>query len=244
MSWIAPRRKKISEVVRVLSFIVVTLFANQIATPMKAQSIGYHPNLFLGFNPYLSPVFGYGLGLPYGAYSPNSLKQPLISDSVLGSSYGSGIHNWISKIHAKTLLKKYALHQPYQGSFKNKITLSKHPEYAFTPYGADYGLGKHYGSAVIPNNPYKSAYGDYYNDPAVSKLQASKHGSLDSPYQHSNELAQASTSYGEYVKPNSLIKPLIKVGALITTAALLGKKTLDPAIKLNPAGMIINGRGV
>lgn len=203
-----------------------------------AQSIGYHPNLFLGFNPYLSPVFGYGLGLPNGAYGYNGLRLPLMTGSTYNSPKGL-----LSKMHAKTFMKKFATYptalSPYYGSLKNKLQLMKHPEYMFTPYAADYGFGKHFGSAMVPNNPYKSAYADYYNNDYSdgSKLKVPNQSSS---YQDTGLLAQPSMAE---IHKASLIKPLIKIGALLTTAAILGKKTLEsPAIRLNPAGMILNGR--
>lgn len=225
----------------VVYWISFSLIIIQTTTKTFAQSIGYHPNSFLGFNPYLSPVFGYGLGLPYGAYSYNSLNKPILP--ILKMTHGGGVNNWLSKLHAKSILKKLSSSSmySYNGSIKNKLTLLKHPQFAYTPYGVDYGLGKHYGSALIPNNPYKSGYEDYYNSPTLDKKYASK-DSLKNSYQHLDNFPQASSGNPESIKIYGIIKPLIKAGALITTAALLSKKTVDsPAIKLSPSGMIRDG---
>ena len=136
-------------------------------------------------------------------------------------------------MHAKSLLKKITSSQlnPHGTTFNNKLTLLKHPEYSLTPYGLDYGHGKHYGSAMVPNNPYKSAYGDYYTNQPIA---SNSHGLT--PH---NNLVDATG--GDVVKPLGIMKPLIKAGALLTAAALLGKKTISSPIKLNPSGMIING---
>lgn len=237
------KRKNKKQQIKLLILLFLAISTIQITPlPIFAQSIGYHPNLFLGFNPYLSPVFGYGLGLPNGAYGYSGLKYTPSLDPMNASPNGI-----LGKIHAKTFLKKLATYpgalSPYYGSFKNKLQLMKHPEFLFTPYGLDYGYGKHYGSALIPNNPYKSPYSEYYNNNqniAGSAKAVDKHN-----YQETNSMAQSSDVAPEIYRTQSYIKPMLKIGALLTTAALLGKKTLEyPTIRLNPAGMILNGRGI
>lgn len=300
----------------------------------QAQSIGYQPNSNLGFNPYLSPVFGYGLGIPYGAYNYSPIKNPWFSQSMLGSTTFNNQHNYhgipsigidehgkpsfAGKLHAKSILKKFGQYTPfpyYYGSIKNKYNLMKQQQNYLTPYGLDYGYGKHYGAAMIPNHPYKSTYGEYYdnlitdnnkqygsetstintkehnknnkeqliqesikttdnnNNNLISDLPTAAsnfdnnnnyyHQSITpsstiayhSSYNNNNHLPlnnyfekdqnyhHGSLSLAESQKSYSLIKPLIKAGAILTTAAILGKKAIleNPAnIKLNPAGMILN----
>lgn len=234
------KRKKKQQQIKILIPLFLAVSTTRTFAPTHAQSIGHHPNLFLGFNPYLSPVFGYGLGLPNGAYGYSGLKFHTLLDPTNVS-----LNGLLGKIHAKTFLKKLATYpgamSPYYGSFKNRLQLMKHPEYLYTPYGLDYGYGKHYGSALIPNNPYKSPYSEYYNNDqnivGATKV-VDKHN-----YQDANLVAQPSDAAPDSIKAYSYIKPMVKIGALLTTAALLGKKTLEsPTIRLNPAGMILNGR--
>lgn len=191
----------------------------------NAQSIGYQPSLNLGFNPYSSNVFGYGLGLPYGAYGMSPMANPFMSSALLPSHYGG---NLVSKLHSKMSFKK----------------LFGYPMYLGSPYDANYGFGKHYGFAKVLNNPYKSAYGDYYNTDTMNEpvASASLNHHLHAPYPVDEPLnfADATKTKLAMAKPY-LVKPLIKAGVLLTTAAILGKKSLmvPQAMKLNPAGMII-----
>lgn len=232
------RRQKLKLLVPL--FLVISTIPISPFELTSAQSIGYHPNLFLGFNPYSSPVFGYGLGIPNGAYGYSSIRLPSLIDPTNPSPNGL-----LGKIHAKTFLKKLATYpsalSPYYGSLKNKLQLIKHPEYLYTPYGLDYGYGKHYGSALIPNNPYKSPYNDYYNNSPNNVGETKIPAKL--PHQDTNLMEQASEIAPEVYKAYSFVKPMVKIGALLTTAAILGKRSLEyPAIRLNPAGMILNGR--
>lgn len=206
-----------------------------LAVPGASQSLGFYPTLNLGFNPYLSPLYGYGLGLGYGAG-----LAPVKAALQLG---GGG--PLISKLHGKTLLKQLTL--------PGKLVALRDPELAFSPYNFDYTFGRHYGAAMLPNNPYKSAYMDYYATQPDLVTSASapivKH--------HRHNFAQASPAYppGPHIessadallssKKHALIKPLLKVGALLTATALLAKKTYDlPTAMLNPAGMIIGNSQV
>lgn len=211
------------------------------ATSSLAQSIGYHPNLNLGFNPYLSPVFGYGLGIPFGAYSSISpAKSPFLNPAAGSLALN---HPFTSKLHSKSIFKHIIPISDYSSSLKNKFALLKQQAfYPTTPYSLDYGFGKHYGAAIVPNNPYKGTYTDYYSktSPALTGDPLA--------VAHSSPTSQLISSAGSAkTAAYSFVKPLIKAGALLTTAALLGKKTLElgaynPLIfrKLNPTGMILN----
>lgn len=232
------RRQKLK--LLIVLFLAISTTSLSLFELTSAQSIGYHPNLFLGFNPYLSPVFGYGLGIPNGAYGYSSIRLPSLLDPTKPSPNGL-----LGKIHAKTFLKKLATYpsalSPYYGSLKNKLQLMKHPEYLYTPYGLDYGYGKHYGSALVPNNPYKSPYSEYYNNSPSGVRETKFAAKL--PHQDTSLIEQGSEIAPEVYKAYSFVKPMVKIGALLTTAAILGKKSLEyPAIRLNPAGMILNGR--
>lgn len=218
----------------------------------NAQSIGYHPQFNFGFNPYLSPVFGYGLGLPFGAYSMAPTRYPWLMNSIPSAHYPDK-NGFFSQLHTKAFLKKLATSQVLSANYyglKDKLNLMKHPEFAYTPYGTGYGYGKHYGAAVVPNDPYKSKYGDYYetsattmSKPLVTSLTGEqvKYGQIPiggrPPESSLGAIAPPpiAKSYTHY------LKPLIKVGALLTTAALLGKKALESPIQLNPSGMILSG---
>lgn len=226
------------------------IITNETIGPTFAQSIGHHTNVNLGFNPYLSPVFGYGLGLPFGAYGASPTKfHPWLSSSILGLTYGSGGNPLMSSLHAKTILKKIAPSSmggyPDHTSFKDKLTALKHPEFSYAgPYGLNYGYGKHYGSVVVPNNPYKSTYGDYYGYGSSNIDNHQVH-----PPANSNELNTFAqpidnniSPVGHYKLPIHILKPLIKAGAFLTTMAILNKKTLGVPSKLNPSGMILSSK--
>lgn len=229
-------------------------------TKVSTQSIGDHPTLNLGFNPYMSPIYGYGLGLGYGLTSlPPSI---LLSGRPLANSLLK-TGNIVKKIHEKKLLKQLALPE--------KLMLLKHPENTFTPYGMAYGFGNHYGSATVPNNPYKSTYSDYYSgsQPLIESNQPDLLASASSPIQtitnlndHSSTstllprpfnqapLEQQASPYIDSLanskvswlsKKLMLLKPLVKISALLTAAALVAaKKSFDMTGPLNPAGMIIS----
>lgn len=209
----------------------------------SAQSIGYHPQFNFGFNPYFSPVFGYGLGLPFGAYNISPTRYPWLLNSMPAAPLADKT-GLMSKIHAKAFLTKLATSQiisPGYYGIKDKLNLMKHPENAYTPFGAGYGYGKHYGAAVVPNNPYKSVYSDYYNDgqasisrPAVASPVKQGQIPIGGKLIESPQMVATFKPYSHY------LKPLVKAGALITTAALLGKKIFEVPTKLNPSGMIIN----
>lgn len=146
------------------------------------------------------------------------------------SMYGVGqTGSLISKLHAKQIAKKLgsSLYTPH-GDLKDKFALKKYPDSSIIPNSFEYGYGKHYGAAQVPNNPYKSAYGDYYQTGSKYSMSAdlSQMDSLEYP-------VVSSKSY-------KLIKPLIKVGALIGTAALLNKKFMTVPGQLDPAGMILS----
>lgn len=201
---------------------------------IMAQSIGYQTNFNpFGFNPYMSPVYGYGLGMPYGSYGLNALKNPWLLQ-MASSPFSSGT-SFGGKFHAKSILKKLG-YEPYGSSY---------PYYS-SPYSYNYGYGKHYGAGQVANNPYKSAYGDYYstsgstaNDLSSYKTSAiSTAGS--SPYYDPNPLTME-PQHEFLLDKHAIIKPLIKAGAILTTAAILGKKKLDLVPpRLNPSGMILN----
>lgn len=233
--------------------IILVMFYSSLhylQTPM-AQSIGYQPQFNLGFNPYTSPIFGYGLGLPYGAYNTSPTRFSWLTYNTPIAPY-TDKHGFISKIHARAFLKKLASSQVLSSRYyglKDRFHLLMNPQYAFTPYGAGYGYGKHYGSAVIPNNPYKSTYGDYYDN---SDLSISKQGELAAAAgslkhkqlpiggrlpEGSIELNTPTLNTGHH---KEYLKPIIKTGALLTTAALLGKKILESPLRLNPSGMILS----
>lgn len=207
-----------------------------------AQSIGYHHNMNLGFNPYLSPVFGYGLGLPYGSFTHGPMKNPMLATSILGSTLAQG-QEIMKNLHPKSILKKVSptiSQKLHKGTILNKIALMKNPEYLFTPYGVNYGFGKHYGAAMVPNNPYKSAYGDNFYDmqPAAStNIQKEPH--------ETNALHPVDPALDLKIwKLKSIIKPLIKAGAFIAAASLLKKNNMDIPAKLNPSGMILSGENL
>lgn len=226
---------------------------------VQAQSIGFHPQFNFGFNPYTSPVFGYGLGLPFGAYNMSPAKNPLLTMNYNSPSsllpYVDAKSGFMSKLHAKAFLKKLASTQILSSGYlgmKDKLNLIKHPEYAFTPYGTGYGYGGHYGAAVVPNNPYKSTYGDYYDSPQSSLIRPTTTtliGDKTKPNQipiggrlpESSAIVDHNPPVGGIVmKPHSLyLKPLIKAGALLT-AVLLGKKALESPFRLDPSGMILS----
>lgn len=236
--------KKLCLRIRWTTLLLVFLFheARTFIKPSFAQSIGFHPQLNLGFNPYLSPIYGYGLGVPFGAYNFSPSRYPWLLSSISNGPYTDG-SGFMGKIHAKAFLKKLAVGQysvyHHQGTLKDKLNLMKHPEYAFTPYGQGYGYGKHYGAAVGPNNPYKSVYADYYDT-------TTDHGHRPD-VKPANDLVTLATSHSPIAsgapvyKPYIHIKPLIKLGTLLTTAALLGKKTFEGPMRLNPSGMILSG---
>lgn len=213
-------------------------------SPVIAQSIGYHPNINMGFNPYLSSIHGYGLGLPYGSYGYSIIRNPKLAAASLGL-YQANINTWLGKLHAKSFLKKshpYSLYSNY-GSFKNKLALFKHPEYAFTPNSLDYGYGRHYGATMLANNPYKSPYKDYYHAESIMSKPSPVYTSKQQFHEPDN-YAQASVQAPDtsFVQSHGALKHLVKAGVLLTTAAFLGKKTFESPLKLNPSGMILSGR--
>ena len=224
----------------ILVILFQTTCINQSTMTVYAQSIGYQPQFNLGFNPYYSPVFGYGLGLPYGAYKVNPFKHPWLLNSIGVATPFSPGNALMGKVHAKALFNQLTFGKFY-GSVKDKLNVLKHPQYAFSPYGTAYGYGKHYGAAVVPNNPYKGTYSDYYENSPSSSLSTS----ASSPVKHSVPLGYEESHLQHHVPAAKLqhkFKPLLKAGALLTTAALLGKKVLgESSMKLNPSGMILNG---
>lgn len=204
-----------------------------------AQSIGYHHNMNLGFNPYLSPVFGYGLGLPYGSYTHGPMKNPMLATSILGATLAHG-QEFMKNFNSKTILKKFSpsiSHKLHKGSIMNKIALMKNPEYMFTPYGVNYGFGKHYGAAMVPNNPYKSAYGDNFYDMQPAASSDIKVGAHDTDVVHPVDPGLDLKIW----KIKSIVKPLLKAGAFLAAASLLKKNNMDIPAKLNPSGMILSG---
>lgn len=204
-----------------------------------AQSIGYHHNMNLGFNPYLSPVFGYGLGLPYGSYSHGPMKNPMLATSILGSTLAHG-QEFMTNLYSKSILKKISpgiSSKLHKGSIMNKIALMKNPEYLFTPYGANYGFGKHYGAAMVPNNPYKSAYGDNFYDMQPAASTNSKISPHTTDVVHPVDPGLDMKIW----KIKSIVKPLLKAGAFFAAASLLKKNNMDIPSKLNPSGMILSG---
>lgn len=255
--------KETKRIIRVLSrkgyvflnaLSVITLyFCLNHVSPARTQSIGYHPQFNFGFNPYTSPLFGYGLGLPFGSYGQSPTRNPWLMNTISPAPYADK-HGFISKVHAKAFLKKLASSQALSSGYyglKDKLNLMKHPEYAYTPYGAGYGYGKHYGAAVVPNNPYKSTYGDFYETADVSGVSkplaaaatstsSVKHGVLPIGGRLPESSFSSKLPAVDVKAQASYLKPLIKVGALITTAALLGKKALENPIRLNPSGMILS----
>lgn len=176
-----------------------------------AQSIGYQSQLNFGFNPYMSPVYGYGLGLPYGAYNLSPMKNPWLVHSMFDPFKAS----LMGKLHAKSFLTKLATSKynfyPYFGNLKAKLNILKHPSSLATPYGKTYGYGRHYGAAMLSNNPYKSVYGDYYD-----------HQDQVSP----DQLPVASEPKYKY----KLAKPLLKAGALLAATSVLGSKPVGNAL--------------
>lgn len=234
---------------------------NNIGYMINAQSIGYQTNYNpFGFNPYTSPLYGYGLGMPYGSYGLNALKNPwLLQMGQMGGLGGFSSTGWpqsssfASKLHAKSILKKLG-YDPY----------NSYPSYASyaaasSPYSYNYGYGKHYGAAQVPNNPYKSAYGDYYSTSAYDGLTPSSSSFKASSVPLTTTTTTSQAAYydqsplintlephqhhdGYVMDKHAIIKPLIKAGAILTTAAILGKKKLELVPpKLNPTGMILNG---
>lgn len=193
--------------------VLSALICFDIVRQALAQSIGYQPQLNFGFNPYMSPVYGYGLGLPFGAYNLSPIKNPWLAHSMFDPFNPAGV---MSKIHAKSFLTKLATSKynfyPYYGNLKAKLNLLKHPSSLATPYSKTYGYGRHYGAAMLPNNPYKSVYGDYYD----------QQGEMTS-----DQLPVASEVK---LKTYKLAKPLMKAGALLTAAALLGKRPIDNVV--------------
>jgi hypothetical protein len=222
---------------RSLILVIVNLLGS-IYIDVAAQSIGYHPQFNFGFNPYSSPVFGYGLGMPFGAYNISPTRYPWLLNSVPTPPFADNT-GLISKIHAKAFLTKLATSQilsPGYYGIKDKLNLMKHPENAYTPFGAGYGYGKHYGAALVPNNPYKGTFSGQASIGAPTAGIPVKHGSIPI----GGKLSESSNVVIS-VKPYShYLKPLMKAGALITTAAILGKKIFEVPTKLNPSGMIIS----
>lgn len=228
-----------------LSLVFVTWSIQIIAIKtVIAQSIGYHHNMNLGFNPYMSPVFGYGLGLPYGSYTHGPMKNPMLATSILAATMAHG-QDFLSNLNTKSVLKKISpsniSQKLHKGTIMNKIALMKNPEYLFTPYGFNYGYGKHYGAAMIPNNPYKSAYGDNFYDmqPAASSTMK-----VNLDQNHGTDTGHHPVDPGldwKMWKIKGFVKPLIKAGALIAAASLLKGKSMEIPSKLNPSGMILSG---
>lgn len=231
---IATSREKVNHLVEAKLLLLSLILVYSARSVAFAQSIGYQPQFNLGFNPYMSPVFGYGLGLPFGANSFSPARYPFLLGA--GGHHLDG-HGLLGKVHAKAFLKKLATSQYglYGHSLGDKVNLLKHPENALTPYGAGYGYGKHYGAAMVPNNPYKGAYVDYYDNGGHDIIKPKPLKSLDPMKLEDNHLASPTYSLASYK-----FKPLIKLGALLTTAALLGKKIHESPLKLNPAGMILS----
>lgn len=236
-----PVRSRISR-----RYLVLVVMVNLLATiymNASAQSIGYHPQFNFGFNPYLSPVFGYGLGLPFGAYNFSPTRYPGLLNPMPSAPYADKT-GLISKIHAKAFLAKLATSQVLSPGFyglKDKLNLMKHPEYAYTPFGAAYGYGKHYGAALVPNIPYKSAHSDYLDNGQASIARPIVASPIKPDTIPIGGKLPESSNVIVNVKPyHHYLKPLMKAGALITTAALLGKKIFEIPTKLNPSGMIIS----
>lgn len=241
------RRKRNQRSKKLAGVIVRVLVACALhnAALIASQSVGYHPNTNIGFNPYNSAVYGYGLGVPYGAYEGISpLRGPWHMG--LGTELKTPL---AGKLHAKAIMK----HMPnmYLGpaaNLKNKFAVLKNPQFAYNPYAVDYGYGKHYGAAAVPNNPYKSTFADYYTtgtgdnhgDHLVS-AGSSESVAID------NNIApvydQDALALQHHMKMRHKFKSLLKVGAVLTTAALLGKAKgeLMPPMHLNPSGMILSG---
>ena len=221
-------------------------------TTTNAQSIGYHPQFNYGFNPYLSPVFGYGLGLPFGAYSMAPTRYPWLMNSIISTPY-SDKNGFLSQLHTKAFLKKLATSQVLSANYyglKDKLNLIKNPNYAYTPYGSGYGYGKHYGAAVVTNDPYKGKYGDYFESQAATMSrplvtsttgEQVKYGQIPIGGRPAESTLGTIAPIPSVKSYSHYLKPLIKVGALLTTAALLGKKALESPIRLNPSGMILSG---
>jgi hypothetical protein len=223
--------------------VIINLIISSINVGTSAQSIGYHPQFNFGFNPYFSPVFGYGLGIPYGAYNISPTRYPWLLSGIPSVPFADKT-GLMSKIHAKAFLTKLATSQVFAPGYygiKDKLNLMKHPENAYTPYGAGYGYGKHYGAALVPNNPYKSVYSDYYDKgvtsasgPAIVGPAKPNSIPIGGKLLESSNVAISVKPYTHY------LKPFMKAGALLTTAAILGKKIFQAPAKLNPAGMIID----
>lgn len=215
------------ELLQCLHLVGLSILIIQTIEPAVSQSVGYHPNFNLGFNPYLSETFGYGLGLPFGAYGMSYTSYPWLS--IHGFSHGGSL---VSKLHAKQIAKKLGstLYSAPVDS-KGSLALKKHPEYSMIPSSFDYGYGKHYGSAQVPNNPYKSAYGDFYVGHSTFPMIHEQ-----SPYD--------GAEYHIMTKPYKYIKPILKAGALIGTAALINKKFLSLPEQLDPAGMIMGAKQI
>lgn len=238
----------------------ISKFILPIVTLVKfsaAQSIGYHPQFNFGFNPYFSPIFGYGLGLPFGAYNLSPAKNPLLLGSIAATAPLSDKYGFMGKLHAKAFLKKLATNQLINlssypiggGSLKDQLNILKHPEFAVSPYGTGYGYGKHYGAAVLPNNPYKSVYVDYYDSKASNEI-ATEHklvppSKSDNILDHHSQPTIGPSELSSFTLPhhksyNQYLKPIIKTGAFLTSLALLGKKIFETPIRLNPSGMILH----
>lgn len=114
---------------------------------VQAQSIGNFPSLNLGFNPYASPIFGYGLGLKYGAngYWPPWTAPPFLLPHPVNKSPLSTTNGHLLKAPSTTTDKIKTLQS---GQFPSHAT-----------------------------NPYKSVYGDHYDhldDPSVYYGPATK----------------------------------------------------------------------
>lgn len=226
--------------IRSLVFLTTCLIAIS-----SAQSIGHHSNLNFGFNPYLSPVFGYGLGLPYGAYSPLS---PMKSSPFIAGSLLNPATPLASKLHTKSILKEFNEFPVHHGlgnfapTIKEKLALLKQQKHLKTPYTLDYGYGKHYGSAMILNHPYKKSPLDHDHLISAASSKNLIHQAADNHFDHHLAPMVSKKSY------SSIIKPLAKAGAIVATAALIkGAKhfplsnLIHPIYsysKLNPAGMI------
>lgn len=222
-------RAKRSKIKQQLLLITTLSYITRV---IASQSIGYQPNFNYGFNPFFSPVHGYGLGLPYGAYGYSGAKHPWLAYHSLWGSPTMG--SLASKIHTKSLMKKLGAHggnYPYSSIFGAKYSGT------LGPHSYNYGYGSHYGAARVPNNPYKSAYGDYYTSPSTHST------AVVTPDTNSYYDSSYVGSPMEYpMDKHAFIKPLLKAGALITTAALLGKKKLEMVpSRLNPSGMILSG---
>jgi len=251
---------------RRITAVQILLFIYLQIEQIRSQSIGFHPQFNFGFNPYYSPIFGYGLGLPFGAYNLSPSKNPLLLGSISATTPFSDPNGFMSKAHAKAFLKKLATNQlinlsaypVLSGSIKDKLNALKHPEFALSPYASGYGYGKHYGASTLPNNPYKSVYKDYYDGPILNEIKEHKVGLLKEPLktassiipinvENSNDLPMGGTS--TFIHPTNhlsklkslghYLKPIIKTGAILSSLALLAKKGLHSPAKLNPTGMIL-----